>query len=535
MSTNLVCGFIKLRNGILRGGNLYRVLRNMEEYCDEIFVVDDASYDGSYEYLQKHILLPEERIIRVPQSEHDFASELHWKQELLEKIHTAGPYEYIMWMDDDEVLDSKGTAGLRDFCRANLDSKTEAWAFHYTQVWRNTSWARTDDGFDDGWFYKLWRYSPALSFEVQAGTHKAQFPRQIHRAISTGQIDRAPFEIIHYGNAGINLRMKCIQYYGGLGGVDRHLHFEEGKFRPVPKDLFPEGAEIIEGDSPTPFTSEQCERILSLTNMQKLKETFCVIIPSYNRASTLPRALDSLLGQTYQKWICFVLDDGSTDNTEEVVNKYVEADPRIFYLKYHVNRGGVAMNEIGMEIAVNTAEYWTRLGSDDWFLSNKLELDAKVFEEHSATYGPFMVHRKGVFNELGNLPCPSEIILPGFLKQGFYASWANCAVRSSVLAAVKEKFGSYCDARLQNMEDRLFNFRVAKLTPWIWRGMCEEELIINPDMQICQDLCNNQKSIVKLLADGVWNVNQVGASASIDIYNADSSITTQLIEQEKDL
>jgi len=531
MANNLICGFLKLRNGILRGSNLYRVLRNMQDYCDDVFIVDDASFDGTYEYLKKHIV-PEDRILRVPLDQHDFAQELHWKQQLIERVHTDGPYEYILWMDDDEVLDAKGTAGIRDFCRNNLSSKLDVWSFHYTQVWRNTEYARVDEGFDDGWFYKLWRYFPDLSFSVSHGTHKAQFPSQIHNKLTSGRAGQAPFEVIHYGNAGINLRMKCIQYYGGLGGVDRHLHFEKGIFRKVSQDIFPDGAELIPGGKPEPFTSEQCERILSLKNLKHLEKTFAVILPTYNRASTLPRALDSLLAQTYDKWVCFVLDDGSTDNTADTVNAYVEKDPRIFYLRYHENRGGVAMNEIGMEIAVNTCEWWTRLGSDDWFISDKLELDAKAFETAEAVYGPFVVHRNGAFNEVGNMPCPSDIVLPGFLKQGFFASWANCAVKSSVLVRVKSKFGSYCDPELQNMEDRLFNFRVAKLVSWVWRGTCNEELIINPSLEACKVIMSRPTQIKP---DGVWNVNQIGASANSDVYNRDSGVTTRIIEKEKDL
>jgi len=143
-----------------------------------------------------------------------------------------------------------------------------------------------------------------------------------------------------------------------------------------------------------------------------------------------------------------------------------------------------------------------------------------------------VVHRNGAFNEVGNMPCPSDIVLPGFLKQGFFASWANCAVKSSVLVRVKSKFGSYCDPELQNMEDRLFNFRVAKLVSWVWRGTCNEELIINPSLEACKVIMSRPTQIKP---DGVWNVNQIGASANSDVYNRDSGVTTRIIEKEKDL
>ena len=43
---NLIVGFLKVRNEIIREGNIYRCLQNMQEICDEIYAIDDASYDG---------------------------------------------------------------------------------------------------------------------------------------------------------------------------------------------------------------------------------------------------------------------------------------------------------------------------------------------------------------------------------------------------------------------------------------------------------------------------------------------------------
>ena len=55
-----------------------------------------------------------------------------------------------------------------------------------------------------------------------------------------------------------------------------------------------------------------------------------IITPTYNRAHTIQKAIDSVLKQTYQDWEMIIVDDGSTDNTEEIVKK--SKDPRIKYL-----------------------------------------------------------------------------------------------------------------------------------------------------------------------------------------------------------
>ena len=56
-----------------------------------------------------------------------------------------------------------------------------------------------------------------------------------------------------------------------------------------------------------------------------------VITPTYNNARFIGRTIDSLLAQTYPKWEMIVVDDGSTDNTADVVQRY--PDPRITYLR----------------------------------------------------------------------------------------------------------------------------------------------------------------------------------------------------------
>ena len=60
-----------------------------------------------------------------------------------------------------------------------------------------------------------------------------------------------------------------------------------------------------------------------------------VVIPSYNHARYISRALQSVLDQTYTNWEAIVIDNHSTDNTDKVMVSF--ADPRITYLKIHNN------------------------------------------------------------------------------------------------------------------------------------------------------------------------------------------------------
>lgn len=533
--SELIAGFLKIRNELIRSNNLVRCIRNMQDFCDQIFVADDASFDGSREYIKS--VIPDDCILLVDPKEQDFERELEVKQKLMEMIHDHGPFDFVWWQDADEVLDANGTANIRDFCRANLTTHVEAWSFHYTQLWRNSSWARTDANFDEGNFWKLWRYSPSLQFEIMPGTHHAQFPVQVAQALNAGRIAKAPYEVIHYGNYGVNLRWKCLQYWGGLGGVERHMNFENGTYRPVSKDLFPPGAEFnpeVE-EKPVPFSSEEKQLILKMKNLKNLEKTFCVTISTYNRGHTLDRAIQSVLDQTYQDFIIVVVDDGSTDNTYDLMQQWQEHDPRIFYIRSLQHRGGVAANEIACDVAVNTCEYWVRLGSDDWLEKDKLELDYQALQKHDAVMGTFQAYDQVTkqYQEKGNFPFPLDEQASCFERGGFIAGWADFAVKTYILKKIKEKHGQYVDSRLINMEDCLFNYRVAKISPWVWRGVYKGEFIINPQgKDLMMEITKNENDIKPT---AYWNKDPNGSSANGPVYAQDRNLTTQIILNEKEL
>ena len=57
-----------------------------------------------------------------------------------------------------------------------------------------------------------------------------------------------------------------------------------------------------------------------------------IIIPTYNRAHLIGETLNSLLAQTYKDWECIIVDDGSTDDTNNVVEEYVAQDNRFIFV-----------------------------------------------------------------------------------------------------------------------------------------------------------------------------------------------------------
>ncbi|QPM67313.1 glycosyltransferase family 2 protein [Atribacter laminatus] len=107
-----------------------------------------------------------------------------------------------------------------------------------------------------------------------------------------------------------------------------------------------------------------------------VKPTVSVIIPTYNRAHLIDRAIQSVLNQTYQDFELIIVDDGSSDNTEEVVKKI--QDNRIYYYKHDKNKGGSAARNTGISLA--KGEYIAFLDSDDLWYQDYLSRQVSTIE-----------------------------------------------------------------------------------------------------------------------------------------------------------
>ena len=102
--------------------------------------------------------------------------------------------------------------------------------------------------------------------------------------------------------------------------------------------------------------------------MKNIKDLVSVIIPTYNRAELIARSVQSILKQTYKNIELIIVDDGSTDNTEEIVKKF--DDSRVIYIKQE-NQGACAARNNGIDYA--KGEFIAFQDSDDVWHEDKLE------------------------------------------------------------------------------------------------------------------------------------------------------------------
>ncbi|TAK34595.1 MAG: glycosyltransferase family 2 protein, partial [Saprospiraceae bacterium] len=113
-----------------------------------------------------------------------------------------------------------------------------------------------------------------------------------------------------------------------------------------------------------------------------------VIIPTYNRAKTIERAIDSVLNQTFSDLELIVVDDCSTDFTVDVIKQYT--DERLIYIRHENNRGEGGARNTG--IRNSRAKYIAFLDSDDEWFPNKLEKQMPVIQESDSKVGIVYSH-----------------------------------------------------------------------------------------------------------------------------------------------
>ena len=125
-----------------------------------------------------------------------------------------------------------------------------------------------------------------------------------------------------------------------------------------------------------------------------------IILPTYNRSSVIKRSINSVLGQSFHKLELIVVNDGSTDNTDDIIKKMSQFDDRIQYIKFNTNKGPQKARNTGIHAA--KGDYIALLDSDDEWEPNFIEEALSIFQKGSSKLGVVYSH-VGIFDEKGNI------------------------------------------------------------------------------------------------------------------------------------
>lgn len=110
-----------------------------------------------------------------------------------------------------------------------------------------------------------------------------------------------------------------------------------------------------------------------------MNELVSIITPSYNTAKFIGKTIESVQNQTYQNWEMIIVDDCSTDNTDEVIDRYL-SDKRIKYIKNGKNSGAAVSRNRALREA--KGKWIAFLDSDDLWMPEKLEKQISFMEKN---------------------------------------------------------------------------------------------------------------------------------------------------------
>ena len=197
-----------------------------------------------------------------------------------------------------------------------------------------------------------------------------------------------------------------------------------------------------------------------------------IVMPSYNTARFIKNSIDSVLAQTYKNWELLIVDDCSTDNTNEIVAQF--NDSRITYVKNEKNSGAAISRN--RALAQAKGKWIAFLDSDDLWAPEKLEKQLKFMAENGCAFsytryeeidedsnptgtlvgGPRRITKTGMFNYcwpgcltvMYNREIVGDIQIADIRKNNDYAIWlkacrkADCYLLPKMLASYRKRGGS---------------------------------------------------------------------------------------------
>ena len=233
------------------------------------------------------------------------------------------------------------------------------------------------------------------------------------------------------------------------------------------------------------------------------EELVSIIMPSYNTGKFIKETINSVIAQTYSNWELIIVDDCSTDNTDEIVKSI--NDNRIIYLKNETNSGAATSRNKALRVA--KGRWIAFLDSDDLWKNDKLEKQIRFMKENNCYFrytnyieidenskkkkkrvtGPKKITKTGMFNYCwpGCLTVMYDANKIGLIqiedikKNNDYAMWlkickkADCYLLDEELAMYRKRSGSisnhsywklikwhyklYREAEHQNVVSSIFN------------------------------------------------------------------------------
>lgn len=317
-------------------GNIERFFKYIKPLVDKIIIYDDCSTDGSYEYSLNNA----DKVIRG--GNNNFSEEVKHKSLLLSAA-LEEKADFIVCIDADELL-SCTKDQLIALCEECAKNKYDGVSMKEINLWRSSTWKRTDSLYDEGWFTKIWKVKKDLSYKNKPGLHQSLAPNGIDEVLKTEKVS-----IIHYGFYDEkNIAYKYLTYkkHGQRGYVmlDRIISEDRLETEKVDKEYIPN--ELYINDEKKPNKLALADSIHYIYNYREK-----ITRPKYSIACLIYKSVD---------WLKFVY---------EQVLKYTDLSDKEFYFVANDANDEVIKylteNHLPHYIFNNTEEH-----KKEWYINN---------------------------------------------------------------------------------------------------------------------------------------------------------------------
>ncbi len=204
---------------------------------------------------------------------------------------------------------------------------------------------------------------------------------------------------------------------------------------------------------------------------------FSIIIPTFNRANDLKRALHSIKIQSFEDWEIIVVDNNSIDETVEIINEF-PLNKKISY--FLIENFGVIGKSRNLGIAKAKGKYIAFLDSDDWWNENKLSTDFDCLENGAdLVYSDFYMVKSSDEKKIVKVRALKDNITIDLLRNGNAICNSSVVVRKSILDKVgfineDHEFNAWVDfdlwLRISNITNRFVHINQPLVYYWFGGG-----------------------------------------------------------------
>ncbi|MGG7213287.1 glycosyltransferase family 2 protein [Clostridium nigeriense] len=191
-----------------------------------------------------------------------------------------------------------------------------------------------------------------------------------------------------------------------------------------------------------------------------MSDLVSIITPTYNCGKFIEETIESVLKQSHENWEMIIVDDCSTDNTKEVVEKYTKNDHRIKYYILDKNSGAAVTRTKAMELA--KGNYIAFLDSDDLWMEDKLkrQLDFMKNNDYAFTCT--------AYEQIDEMGYPLNKVIKTKEKTDYNGILLSCPVGNSTVMYNVDKLGKFTVPNIRKRNDDALWLQILKKERYIY-------------------------------------------------------------------